>query len=290
MLVLLGAYDPAPALSARLLPGADGAGRRSASCSPRRTSRWSSAGSRRARRSRPGRTPCCCATRRRTSCVVWSPVVLLVVAFGLWPGWLLDATDPVVRRLLGRLVMPTSAQYVDYLAIARAAARRRARRSLLLVLDAFLPAGPPRRSPAGWRRSAWSARLALLVPLVGERRATFCVPGRRPGAAAPAPTSSTTSRWCSRRWCWPAPWSWCCCSLDTVRARRHPAGGVLLPAARLGVRRARRWPPAATCSPWWSRSRWCRCRPSRWSRCAATTAGPARRRSSCSSSRWSPPR
>ena len=32
---------------------------------------------------------------------VWSPVVLLVVAFGLWPGWLLDATDPVVRRLMG---------------------------------------------------------------------------------------------------------------------------------------------------------------------------------------------
>ena len=33
--------------------------------------------------------------------VVWSPVVVLVVAFGLWPGWLLRATDPVVRRLLG---------------------------------------------------------------------------------------------------------------------------------------------------------------------------------------------
>jgi NADH-quinone oxidoreductase subunit M len=33
--------------------------------------------------------------------VVWSPVVVLVVAFGLWPGWLLQATDPVVRRLLG---------------------------------------------------------------------------------------------------------------------------------------------------------------------------------------------
>jgi NADH-quinone oxidoreductase subunit M len=30
-----------------------------------------------------------------------SPVVVLVVAFGLWPGWLLRATDPVVRRLLG---------------------------------------------------------------------------------------------------------------------------------------------------------------------------------------------
>jgi NADH-quinone oxidoreductase subunit M len=33
--------------------------------------------------------------------VVWSPVVVLVVAFGLWPGWLLSASDPVVRVLLG---------------------------------------------------------------------------------------------------------------------------------------------------------------------------------------------
>ena len=33
--------------------------------------------------------------------VVWSPVVLLIVAFGVWPGWLLRATDPVVRRLMG---------------------------------------------------------------------------------------------------------------------------------------------------------------------------------------------
>ncbi len=33
--------------------------------------------------------------------VVWSPVVVLVVALGLWPGWLLSASDPVVRRLLG---------------------------------------------------------------------------------------------------------------------------------------------------------------------------------------------
>jgi NADH-quinone oxidoreductase subunit M len=33
--------------------------------------------------------------------VVWSPVVVLVVAFGLWPGWLLSAIYPVVRVLLG---------------------------------------------------------------------------------------------------------------------------------------------------------------------------------------------
>ena len=33
--------------------------------------------------------------------VVWAPVVGLVVVLGLWPGFLLDASDPVVRRLLG---------------------------------------------------------------------------------------------------------------------------------------------------------------------------------------------
>ena len=32
---------------------------------------------------------------------VWSPVVLLVATLGLWPGLLLDATDPVVRRVIG---------------------------------------------------------------------------------------------------------------------------------------------------------------------------------------------
>ncbi len=33
--------------------------------------------------------------------VVWAPVVALVVALGVWPALLLDASDPVVRRLLG---------------------------------------------------------------------------------------------------------------------------------------------------------------------------------------------
>ena len=33
--------------------------------------------------------------------VVWAPVVVLVLALGLWPGWLLAASDPVVRALLG---------------------------------------------------------------------------------------------------------------------------------------------------------------------------------------------
>ncbi|MBA2769963.1 MAG: NADH-quinone oxidoreductase subunit M [Sporichthyaceae bacterium] len=33
--------------------------------------------------------------------LVWAPVVVLVLVLGLWPGWLLDASDPVVRALLG---------------------------------------------------------------------------------------------------------------------------------------------------------------------------------------------
>ncbi len=32
---------------------------------------------------------------------VWSPVVLVVLALGVWPGLLLHVTDPVVRRVLG---------------------------------------------------------------------------------------------------------------------------------------------------------------------------------------------
>jgi NADH-quinone oxidoreductase subunit M len=37
----------------------------------------------------------------RFELAVWAPVVVLVVVLGVWPGWLLDATDPVVRMLLG---------------------------------------------------------------------------------------------------------------------------------------------------------------------------------------------
>ena len=88
--------------AAAVLPRADGAGRRRRGAHHDVLRRWSCAGWRRARSSRPGRTPCCCATPRTHELVVWSPVVVLVVALGLWPGWLLDATDPVVRRLLGR--------------------------------------------------------------------------------------------------------------------------------------------------------------------------------------------
>ena len=37
----------------------------------------------------------------RFELVTWAPLVVLIVALGLWPGWLLAATDPVVQRLLG---------------------------------------------------------------------------------------------------------------------------------------------------------------------------------------------
>jgi NADH:ubiquinone oxidoreductase subunit 4 (subunit M) len=37
----------------------------------------------------------------RHELLVWAPVVLFVVLLGLWPGWLLEASDPVVRLLLG---------------------------------------------------------------------------------------------------------------------------------------------------------------------------------------------
>ena len=37
----------------------------------------------------------------RFEVVTWAPLVVLIVALGLWPGWLLAATDPVVQRLLG---------------------------------------------------------------------------------------------------------------------------------------------------------------------------------------------
>jgi len=36
----------------------------------------------------------------RNELLVWAPVVALVVVLGLWPGWLLDASDPVVQTLL----------------------------------------------------------------------------------------------------------------------------------------------------------------------------------------------
>ncbi|HEX4905849.1 MAG TPA: NADH-quinone oxidoreductase subunit N [Acidimicrobiales bacterium] len=66
-------------------------------------------------------------------------------------------------------------QEIDYLAIA--APLLVALLGLgVLVLDAFLP--PARRAVAGWVTAAGLAVAGgLLLPLVGERRATFCLPG-----------------------------------------------------------------------------------------------------------------
>ncbi len=78
--------------------------------------------------------------------------------------------------------MPTSVQSVDYLAIG-APLLVAVLALLLLVLDAFL--GPAHRQVTGWLAAlGLVGGLALLVPLVGERRETFCVPGR--GLVLPA--------------------------------------------------------------------------------------------------------
>jgi NADH-quinone oxidoreductase subunit N len=71
--------------------------------------------------------------------------------------------------------MPTSAQSVDWLAVA-APLLVAVLALLLLVLDAFLP--PPRRHVTGWLAAVGLlGALALLAPLVHDRRETFCVPG-----------------------------------------------------------------------------------------------------------------
>jgi NADH-quinone oxidoreductase subunit M len=37
----------------------------------------------------------------RAELAVWAPIVVLVLVLGLWPAWLLDATDQAVRQVLG---------------------------------------------------------------------------------------------------------------------------------------------------------------------------------------------
>ena len=37
----------------------------------------------------------------RAELVVWAPIVVFVIVLGLWPAWLLDATEPAVRQVLG---------------------------------------------------------------------------------------------------------------------------------------------------------------------------------------------
>jgi len=78
--------------------------------------------------------------------------------------------------------MPTSVQSVDYLAVA-APLLVAVLALVLLVLDAFLPAR--RRQVTGWLAAlGLLGGLALLLPLVGDRRETFCVPGH--GLVLPA--------------------------------------------------------------------------------------------------------
>lgn len=73
--------------------------------------------------------------------------------------------------------MPTSAQPVDWVAVAPPLLVALLALGLL-VLDTFLP--PARRQVTGWLAAlGLVGALGLLVPLVGDRRATFCVPGRR---------------------------------------------------------------------------------------------------------------
>ena len=37
----------------------------------------------------------------RAELVVWAPIVVFVIVLGLWPAWLLDATEPAVRQVMG---------------------------------------------------------------------------------------------------------------------------------------------------------------------------------------------
>jgi NADH-quinone oxidoreductase subunit N len=70
----------------------------------------------------------------------------------------------------------SAVQSIDYLAIAAPLLVALVALAAL-VADSFLPAA--RRHVTGWLSAAGLAvAAALLVPLVGERRTTFCVPGR----------------------------------------------------------------------------------------------------------------
>lgn len=100
MLVLLGAFDPAPGLERtyfRVLMVLAGLG-------VVLTTVYFAALIRRVAqgRSREGwRDASLLKDASPLELAVWSPIVLLVLTLGVWPSLLIDVTDPVVRRVLG---------------------------------------------------------------------------------------------------------------------------------------------------------------------------------------------
>ena len=173
---------------------------------------------------------------------------MLVVRARAVARLLLDATDPVVRRLLGRLAD------AHLRAVRRLARRRRrrcswrvARRCCCSSLDAFLPAG----APAGHRLAR--PRLGLLAALgpagaaARDDRADVLRARPRPGRCPPARTSSTTSPSSSRCSCWPGPSSSCCCRSTRCGSARCPPGEYwfLLLCSVAGALDARRQPRPA---------------------------------------------
>ena len=143
-----------------------------------------------------------------------------------------------------------------------------------------LPARPAASTVTGWivrRRAAGRDR----VPASRSPTTRAARSASRPVAVSrrrPAPTSPTSSPSPSRSWCSLGALVVVLLSLDTVRESRLPGGGVLLPAAHVGVRRrdARREPrPADPCRGAGGRVA-AGVRAGRTAR--ATTAAPARRR------------
>ena len=100
MLVLLGAYDPAPALPRPfflVLMALGGLGVVLTTAYFARLLRRVAQGS----SFQAWRDAVLLGDATRHELAVWAPVVVFVVLLGLWPAWLLEASTPVVRTLLG---------------------------------------------------------------------------------------------------------------------------------------------------------------------------------------------
>jgi NADH-quinone oxidoreductase subunit M len=100
MLTLLGAFDPAPALNRGyylVLLAVAGVGLVLTTVYfitlVRRVSQGQSA--------TRWREAVLLGDATRAELAVWTPIVAFVLVLGLWPSWLLDATDPAVRQVLG---------------------------------------------------------------------------------------------------------------------------------------------------------------------------------------------